>query len=99
MEDFLFPASKIVVQTRKNGAETPLDPIRPICYTPPTTNAAFDLLVALCNNCVPNLKMVAETLTDMYYSGRSTQTLRFLQKTGSLTIIVVSYKAPKSITQ
>ncbi|XP_071799117.1 ubiquitin carboxyl-terminal hydrolase 9X-like isoform X1 [Asterias amurensis] len=69
MEDFLFPASKIVVQTRKNGAETPLDPIRPICYTPPTTNAAFDLLVALCNNCVPNLKMVAETLTDMYYSG------------------------------
>ncbi|XP_030838236.1 probable ubiquitin carboxyl-terminal hydrolase FAF-X isoform X3 [Strongylocentrotus purpuratus] len=68
LDDFLFPASKIVVQTLKNGAETPLDPVIPVCTTPPTINAAFDLLVALCMNCVPNLKLVTDTLTDMYYS-------------------------------
>ena len=69
MDDFLFPASKIVVQTLKNGAETPLDPVIPVCTTPPTITAAFELLVALCINCVPNMKVVADTLTDMYYSG------------------------------
>ena len=69
MEDFIFPASKIVVQNRKNGAETPLDPIVPVCTNPLTINAAFELLVAMCVNCVANLKMVADMLTDMYYSG------------------------------
>lgn len=70
MEDFLFPASKVVVQTRKNKAETPLDPVVPVCASSASVNAAFDLLVALCVNCVANMKLVVETLREMYYSGK-----------------------------
>ena len=77
MEDFIFPASKIVVQNRKNGAETPLDPVVPICTQPLTINAAFELLVAMCVNCVANLRMVADMLTDMYYSGEFTANAAF----------------------
>ena len=77
MEDFIFPASKIVVQNRKNGAETPLDPVVPICTQPLTINGAFELLVAMCVNCVANLRMVADMLTDMYYSGEFTVNTAF----------------------
>ena len=42
-----------------------------ICNTPPTLVAAFDLLVALCRGCVQNLRVLADTLTDFYYSGKS----------------------------
>lgn len=70
MEDFLFPASKVVVQTRKNKAETPLDPVVPVCASSASVNAAFELLVALCVNCVANMKLVVDTLREMYYSGR-----------------------------
>ncbi|XP_071839115.1 ubiquitin carboxyl-terminal hydrolase 9X-like isoform X3 [Apostichopus japonicus] len=69
MEDFLFPASKVVVQTRKNKAETPLDPVVPVCASSASVNAAFELLVALCVNCVANMKLVVDTLREMYYSG------------------------------
>lgn len=40
-----------------------------ICSTPPTLVAAFDLLVALCRGCVQNLQVLADILTDFYYSG------------------------------
>ncbi|XP_071949723.1 ubiquitin carboxyl-terminal hydrolase 9X-like isoform X2 [Antedon mediterranea] len=69
IDDFLFPASKIVVQTRKANDDFPLCPVIPVCNSPPTTIAAFDLLVALCVGCIPNLKMVCDMLTNMYYSG------------------------------
>lgn len=72
MEDFLFPASKVVVQTRKNKAETPLDPVVPVCASSASINAAFELLVALCVNCVANMKLVVDTLREMYYSGMFT---------------------------
>jgi len=41
----------------------------PVCNTPLTTNAAFDLLVGLCVSCVPNMKLLVHMLTDMFYSG------------------------------
>lgn len=41
----------------------------PVCGTPATTNAAFELLVALCVGCVPNMKLLVEMLTEMFYSG------------------------------
>ena len=69
MEDFLFPASKIVIQCRKSKGEPTSDNAVPVCATPLTTIAAYELLVALCTNCVPNLKVVADMLHEMYYGG------------------------------
>lgn len=40
----------------------------PVCTTPQTTNAAFDLLVSLCFGCVPNMKLLVTMLTEMFYS-------------------------------
>ncbi|XP_066267004.1 ubiquitin carboxyl-terminal hydrolase 9X-like isoform X4 [Branchiostoma lanceolatum] len=69
VEEFLFPASKIVLQARKSG-EYPSEQALPVCSTSNTTNAAFDLLVTLCTGCVPNLKLLSDMLTEMYYSDR-----------------------------
>ena len=41
----------------------------PICSTPQTLVAAFDLLVSLCRGCVQNLVVLADILADFYYSG------------------------------
>lgn len=43
--------------------------LTPLCNTPPTIVAALDLLVALAGNCVPNLRVLSESLTELYYSG------------------------------
>ena len=32
--------------------------------------AAFDLLVALATGCVPNLKLISDMLTEMFYSDK-----------------------------
>ncbi|KAG1670256.1 putative ubiquitin carboxyl-terminal hydrolase FAF-X [Nymphon striatum] len=68
VEDFLFPASKVVLQLRKNKEIPSTEQAIPVCSSAVTTNAAFDLLVALCTGCVPNLQLVTSMLTDMYYS-------------------------------
>ena len=44
--------------------------VTPICSTPQTLVAAFDLLVALCRGCVQNLKVLSDILCDFYYSGK-----------------------------
>lgn len=41
----------------------------PVCNSPCTTTAAFDLLVGLCVACVPNMKLLVHMLTEMFYSG------------------------------
>lgn len=66
----MFPASKIVLQSRKVNGEFPTDQAIPVCSTPPTITAAFDLLVALCTQCVPNLKCVALMLMEMFYNSK-----------------------------
>lgn len=38
-----------------------------ICQTPSTLEAAFDLIVALCIGCVPNLKHICDHLIEMFY--------------------------------
>lgn len=38
-----------------------------ICQTPSTLEAAFDLIVALCIGCVPNLKYICDSLIEMFY--------------------------------
>lgn len=41
----------------------------PVCSTPATITACFELLVALAVGCVRNLRQIVDILTDMYYSG------------------------------
>ncbi|XP_052826881.1 probable ubiquitin carboxyl-terminal hydrolase FAF-X, partial [Octopus bimaculoides] len=67
VEDFIFPASKIVVQCRKLN-DFPPEQAVPVCTTPATVTAAFDLLVSLCTRCVKNLKCLANMLIDMFYT-------------------------------
>lgn len=55
----------------KSG-EFPTEQAIPVCSTPASINAGFELLVALAVGCVRNLKQIVDTLTDMYYLGRCT---------------------------
>lgn len=69
LEDFLFPASKLMLQLSRTG-QLGEDPAIPICDTPQTQGAAFDLLIALCINCVPNYKELVDMLCNMFYAGK-----------------------------
>ena len=40
-----------------------------ICQTPSSTLAAFDLLVVLATNCIENLKLIDQYITDLFYTG------------------------------
>ncbi|XP_052271352.1 probable ubiquitin carboxyl-terminal hydrolase FAF-X [Dreissena polymorpha] len=71
VEDFVFPASKIVLHSRKMNGEFPTEQAMPVCNTPSTVIAAYDLLVALCTGCVPNLQFLSSMLIDMYYNGEA----------------------------
>ncbi len=63
VDDFLFPASRMNVTFRETG-EIPMSQGNPVCSTPPTISAAFDLLVGLCTGCPQNLKVI---LFDYFY--------------------------------
>ncbi|XP_047353087.1 probable ubiquitin carboxyl-terminal hydrolase FAF-X isoform X1 [Vespa velutina] len=69
VEDFVFPASRLMLQLRSTG-ELSSSQACPVCTTPQSTSAAFDLLVGLCTGCVPNMKLLVTMLTDMFYSER-----------------------------
>ncbi|XP_065164971.1 probable ubiquitin carboxyl-terminal hydrolase FAF-X isoform X2 [Atheta coriaria] len=71
VEDFLFPASKLMLQYQRTG-QMGEDPATPVCDTPQTQAAAFDLLISLCVNCVPNCKQLVFMLTDMFYAEQET---------------------------
>lgn len=75
IEDFAFPASRVVAQMRKSGAlgdrgagDVGGRPAVPVCPGPPALVGALDLLVALCTGCVPNLRVTAHMLTEMFYA-------------------------------
>ena len=71
VEDFIFPASKIVIQCRKSPkGDLPSDQAIPVCSSPLTVTAAFELLVALCTGCVQNIRILAEMLMEMYYTSK-----------------------------
>jgi ubiquitin carboxyl-terminal hydrolase 9/24 len=67
-EDFVFPASHLMAQLWRTG-ELPTETAAPVCQSSATVTAAFELLVALCVGCVPNMKLLVNMLTDMFYSG------------------------------
>uniref|UniRef100_A0A8C2ZXL7 Ubiquitin specific peptidase 9 n=1 Tax=Cyclopterus lumpus TaxID=8103 RepID=A0A8C2ZXL7_CYCLU len=73
IDDFIFPASNVYLQYMKSG-EFPTEQAIPVCSTPASINAGFELLVALAVGCVRNLKKMVDTLTDMYYLGCETLT-------------------------
>ncbi|KAM8976699.1 ubiquitin carboxyl-terminal hydrolase 9X isoform 1-T1 [Pelodytes ibericus] len=68
IDDFIFPASNVYLQYMKSG-ELPAEQAIPVCSSPATINAGFELLVALAVGCVRNLKQIVDTLNDMYYTG------------------------------
>ncbi|KAG7259744.1 hypothetical protein CRUP_018837 [Coryphaenoides rupestris] len=73
IDDFIFPASNVYLQYMKSG-EFPTEQAIPVCSSPASINAGFELLVALAAGCVRNLKQIVDTLTDMYYRGCETLT-------------------------
>ncbi|KAF2881719.1 hypothetical protein ILUMI_24454 [Ignelater luminosus] len=76
LEDFLFPASKLMLHLNRTG-QLGEDPATPICDTPQTQAAAFDLLISLCVNCVPNCRQLVVMLNDMFYSDQDTAILEW----------------------
>lgn len=50
--------------------ELPMEAAVPVCQSPSTVTAAFELLVALCVHCVPNMRLLVTMLTEMFYSGK-----------------------------
>ncbi|XP_061917685.1 probable ubiquitin carboxyl-terminal hydrolase FAF-X isoform X1 [Entelurus aequoreus] len=73
IDDFIFPASNVYLQYMKSG-DFPTEQAIPVCSSPASINAGFELLVALAVGCFRNLKQIVDTLTDMYYLGCETLT-------------------------
>ncbi len=69
VDEFLFPASRMNATFRETG-EIPMAHAQPVCSSPSTVSAAFDLLVGLCTGCAPNLKVVAQMLLDMFFTDK-----------------------------
>lgn len=69
VEDFVFPASRVMLMLQRSG-QLPQEQAVAVCVTPLTINAAYDLMVGLCIGCVPNMRVLVEMLTDMFYSER-----------------------------
>lgn len=67
----------------KSG-DFPTEQAIPVCSTPASINAGFELLVALAVGCVRNLKQIVDTLTDMYYLGRRALVLRLFRLVGTV---------------
>lgn len=66
IDDFLFPASRQYLQMRRTASIVDCKGPPPVCRTPHTIAAACDLLVALCQHCVPNMKLLVATLIEMF---------------------------------
>ncbi|RWS27831.1 putative ubiquitin carboxyl-terminal hydrolase FAF-X-like protein [Leptotrombidium deliense] len=69
IDEYIFPASRaMVLQQRSNVSSAHIEEVNPICNSAATLNAGFEVLVALCTGCIPNLKYVADTVIEMFYS-------------------------------
>ncbi|EHB09100.1 Putative ubiquitin carboxyl-terminal hydrolase FAF-Y [Heterocephalus glaber] len=77
IDDFIFPASKAYLQYVRNG-ELPVTQAVPVCSSPATISAGFELLVALAIGCVRNLQQIVECLTELYYIGTTITTCEAL---------------------
>ena len=78
IDEYIFPASKAMVLLQRNqGRNIAIEEVNPICSSPATLSAAFEVLVVLCTNCLTNLQLVAQTLNEMFYSDDSDQNLEW----------------------
>jgi len=69
VEDFVFTASKVLLQCRKNqGDIQQLDQAVPVCSSPSTIMATFDLLISLVTGCLSNLRALSDMISAMFYS-------------------------------
>jgi len=77
VEDFVFTASKVLLQCRKNqGDIQQLDQVVPVCSTPATIMATFELLISLITGCLSNLRALSDMIAAMFYSsGQQNTTL------------------------
>lgn len=85
IEQYLFPASTLLSQIRLNKQKAAIkqtndqddnelkEPTNPICQTPITISAAFDLLVTLGTNCIDNIKLLDLYTTDLFYSSKNSK--------------------------
>ena len=83
IEQFLFPASTLLYKYRsmkQNDSSKQLfdnddnelkEPPPPICQTTMSTSAAFDLLVTLGTDCIDNLRLIDNYITNLFYSGKT----------------------------
>ena len=69
LEDFLYPASRIMANYNRTG-ELISAVADPICTTSASVVAALDLLVALSADCIANLKLLTSMLTEMFSGGK-----------------------------
>lgn len=70
LEDFLFPASKLMAEMTKHETIDFVDTeVAPICKSPNSTISAYDLIISLCVGSVGNLKLTIEILAQYFYSG------------------------------
>ncbi len=76
VDEFLFPASRMSLTFRETGEIPMVGEPRPVCRSPATVSAAFDLLVGLCTGCSPNLKVVVQMLLDMFFTGKEDAVLQ-----------------------
>ena len=70
VDDFVFTASKVLLECRKNhGDIQQLDQAVPVCQSPTTVMATFELLIGLVTGCLQNLRCLADMLSAMFYTG------------------------------
>jgi len=70
VDDFVFTASKVLLQCRKNqGDIQQLDQAVPVCQSPSTVMATFELLIGLVTGCLQNMRSLADMLSAMFYTG------------------------------
>lgn len=69
VDDFLYPASRQYLHLRRTGQIANATGPPPVCRSPHTVAAASELLVALCQNSIPNMRLIVNTLVDMFFSG------------------------------
>lgn len=74
----------------RNG-ELPAEQAIPVCSSPATINAGFELLVALAVGCVRNLKQIVDSLTEMYYIGTAITSKYFKE------VVIDSSKVSNSV--
>ncbi|EDO44319.1 predicted protein, partial [Nematostella vectensis] len=67
--DFLFPASKLIFETRGTPNKSAIVDVYPKCVGPDCQVAAYDVLVELAEGCCGNLFDVVSELISMHHTG------------------------------